>query len=55
MKELEGNIAIVTGGARGIGEGICKVFCNEGATVFLWDILDEGELTAKKINEELKI
>ena len=51
MKELEGNIAIVTGGARGIGEGICKVFCNEGATVFLWDILDEGELTAKKINE----
>ena len=52
MKELEGNIAIVTGGARGIGEGICKVFCNEGATVFLWDILDEGELTAKKINED---
>ena len=52
MKELEGNIAIVTGGARGIGEGICKVFCNEGATVFLWDILDEGELTAKKIKED---
>ena len=52
MRELEGNIAIVTGGARGIGEGICKVFCNEGATVFLWDILDEGELTAKKINDD---
>ena len=52
MKELEGNIAIVTGGARGIGEGICKVFSGEGATVFSWDILDEGELTAKKINED---
>ena len=62
MKELEGNIAIVTGGARGIGEGICKVFCNEGATVFLWDIpnsldlkeihnyLDLNEIRAQKVD-----
>ena len=51
MKELEGNIAIVTGGARGIGEGICKVFCNEGATVFLWDILDAVSYTHLRAHE----
>lgn len=49
MKKLEGQVVIVTGGARGIGEGICKVFCNEGATVALWDVLDEGQKTADKI------
>ena len=49
MKRLERQVAIITGGARGIGEGVCKVFCDEGATVAMWDILDEGEKTAAKI------
>ena len=49
MKRLEGQIAIITGGARGIGEGICKVFCDEGATVVLWDVLDAGQETADQI------
>ena len=49
MKKLEGQLAIITGGARGIGEGICKVFCEAGATVALWDVLDGGQETADAI------
>ena len=52
MFSLEGQVAIVTGGARGIGEGVCKVFCKSGATVALWDIMDLGKGTASKILED---
>ena len=52
MYSLEGQIAIITGGARGIGKGICEVFCKAGATVALWDVLDEGNHTADQIKKE---
>lgn len=39
---LEGKVAIVTGGAGGIGRGIVRAFVKEGAKVLIVDINDEA-------------
>ena len=49
MNRLEGQIAIITGGAKGIGKGICEIFCQEGATFVSWDVVAEGQQTADTI------
>ena len=51
MRSLDGQLAIVTGGARGIGEGVCEIFCKEGATVALWDVLD-GSKVVDRISKD---
>lgn len=51
MKELAGKIAVVTGGARGIGKAICNALAKEGASVIICDI---DLSTAEKTVEELK-
>lgn len=51
MINLQGQVAIITGGAKGIGAGACDVFCQAGAQVVLWDIID-GEPTAQALQEK---
>ena len=54
MTELGGKVAIVTGGARGIGAATVEALCDESAYVFIADVLDEGEALAKKLVAEGK-
>ncbi|MCU1602853.1 MAG: dehydrogenase, short-chain alcohol dehydrogenase like protein [Frankiales bacterium] len=48
--QLDGRVALVTGGAEGIGRGIAKRFVDEGARVMIADLnAGQGEQTAKEI------
>ncbi len=40
MKRLENKVAIVTGGAQGIGKATVIKFAQEGAKVLIWDVDD---------------
>ncbi|MGN1132717.1 MAG: 3-oxoacyl-[acyl-carrier-protein] reductase [Ruminococcus sp.] len=48
--KLEGKIAVVTGGSRGIGFATCKKLASEGATIIITDICD-SEKAAPAIKE----
>ncbi|MFT5193747.1 MAG: 2-keto-3-deoxy-L-fuconate dehydrogenase [Cellvibrionaceae bacterium] len=48
---LDGKVAIVTGGAKGIGEAVCRVFAQQGANVHLLDLdIENGERVAAEIS-----
>jgi 3-oxoacyl-[acyl-carrier protein] reductase len=54
MKLLEGKIAIVTGAARGIGEGIAIKFAEQGAHIAFTYVSDSSAEKAAALEEKLK-
>ena len=50
MTAMTGRIAIITGGARGMGAATVRAFANAGATVIIADVLDtEGAALAAQV------
>ncbi len=52
MGKLDGEVALISGAARGQGEAEARLFAREGAAVMLADVLDEdGERVANSISD----
>ena len=49
---LKEKIALITGGANGIGLATTERFAKEGAKIILWDISDKGNDVAEHLRKE---
>lgn len=52
---IENKVAVITGGASGIGYAIAQLFVEKGASVVLFDLKEDVATTAKNINKERAI
>jgi 3-oxoacyl-[acyl-carrier protein] reductase len=49
---LKEKVALVTGGANGIGLATTERFAKEGAKIILWDVSDKGREVAERLKKE---
>jgi len=47
MKRLQGKVAVITGGASGIGATVARDFAREGAAVLIGDVQDAADLASQ--------
>ncbi|MCC8190122.1 MAG: 3-oxoacyl-[acyl-carrier-protein] reductase [Planctomycetes bacterium] len=53
---MRGKNAVVTGGARGIGEAIARLMARMGANIIIWDVLeDQAKATAEALAGEFGV
>ncbi len=52
MERLKDKVAVITGGARGIGKAAVRKFSSEGAVVIIWDVNDQAaDKTISELSE----
>ena len=53
--DLKGKVAIITGGAQGIGRAICVALAREGSSVVVCDVLHTDEIVARVREQNGKV